>query len=60
MGQVAADVVDREVLFAKGDDTVAEGIGFGAAWGPLAGVRKKSRRGCWRNWWTRTRKLPGV
>src|SRR5208337_4585751 len=29
MGQVAADVVDREVLLAKGDDPIAEGIGFG-------------------------------
>ena len=29
MGQVAADVVDREVLFAKVDDPIGEGIGFG-------------------------------
>ena len=29
VGQVAADVVDGEVLLAKGDDAIAEGIGFG-------------------------------
>jgi hypothetical protein len=28
VGQVAADVVDGEVLLAKGDDVIAEGIGF--------------------------------
>ena len=32
---------------------------LGADWGPLAGVRKKSRGGPWRNWWTRTRSSPG-
>ena len=35
MGQVATDVVDGEVLFAQGDDTVAEGIGLGCGMGPL-------------------------
>ena len=35
MGQVAADVVDREVLLAKGNDPIAEGIGFGCAEGPF-------------------------
>ena len=35
VGQVAADVVDGEVLFAQGDDTVAEGIGFGCGMGSL-------------------------
>ena len=35
MGQVATDVVDGEVLFAQGDDTVAEGIGLGCGMRPL-------------------------
>ena len=35
MGQVAADVVDGEILFAQGDDTVAEGIGLGCGMGTL-------------------------
>lgn len=29
MGQVAADVVDREILLAQRDDPIAQGIGFG-------------------------------
>jgi hypothetical protein len=29
VGQGAADVVDREVLLAEGDDAVAEGVGLG-------------------------------
>ena len=35
MGQVAADVVDREVLLAQGDDPIAEGIGFGRGLWPF-------------------------
>ena len=35
MGQVATDVVYGEVLFAQGDDTVAEGIGLGCGMRPL-------------------------
>ena len=35
MGQVAADVVYGEVLFAEGDDTVAEGIGLECGMGSL-------------------------
>ena len=35
VGQVAAAVVDGEVLFAQGDDTVAEGIGLGCGMGSL-------------------------
>jgi len=35
VGQVATDVVDGEVLFAQGDDTVAEGIGLGCGMRPL-------------------------
>ena len=35
MGQVATDVVYGEVLFAQGDDTVAEGVGLGCGMGPL-------------------------
>jgi hypothetical protein len=35
VGQIAADVVDGEVLFAEGDDAVAEGIGLGCGLGPL-------------------------
>jgi len=29
VGQITADIVDREVLFAEDDDEIAEGIGFG-------------------------------
>ena len=35
VGQIAADVVDREVLFAQGDDAIAEGIGLGCGLGSL-------------------------
>ncbi len=35
MGQVAADVVDREVLLSQGGDPIAEGIGLGSSLGPL-------------------------
>ena len=35
MGQIAADVVDGEVLFTEGDDAVAEGIGLGWGLGSL-------------------------
>ena len=35
VGQIAADVVDGEVLLAQGDDAVAEGIGLGCGLGPL-------------------------
>jgi hypothetical protein len=35
VGQVATDVVYGEVLFAQGDDTVAEGIGLGCGMRPL-------------------------
>jgi hypothetical protein len=45
MGQVAADVIDGEVLLPQGDDDVSEGSDLGEDWGPLAGVRKKERRG---------------
>jgi hypothetical protein len=33
VSQIAAVIVDREVLFAEVDDEIAEGIGFG--WEPL-------------------------
>ena len=35
MGQIATDVVDGEILFAQGDDTVAEGVGLGCGMGPF-------------------------
>ena len=35
VGQVAADVVYGEVLFAQDDDTVAEGVGLGCGLGPF-------------------------
>jgi len=35
VGQIAADVVDGEVLFTEGDDAVAEGIGLGCGLGSL-------------------------
>ena len=34
--QVAADVVDREVLLAQRDDLIAEGIGFGSGSWPFS------------------------
>ena len=30
MGQIAADVVDREIHFAQGDDAVAYRVGLGS------------------------------
>ena len=35
VGQIAADVVDGEVLLSQGDDAVTEGIGFGCGMGSL-------------------------
>ena len=35
VGQIAADVVDGEVLLSQGDDAVTEGIGLGGGMGPL-------------------------
>jgi len=35
VGQVATDVVYGEVLFAQGDDTVAEGVGLGCGMRPF-------------------------
>ena len=35
VGQVAADIVDRQVLLAEGDDPIAEGIGFGRGLWPF-------------------------
>jgi hypothetical protein len=35
VGQITADIVDREVLFAEGDDKIAQGIGFGCGLGSL-------------------------
>jgi hypothetical protein len=34
--QIAADVVDREILFAQGDDAVAYGIGLGSGLRPFS------------------------
>ena len=45
VGQIAADIVDREVLFAEGDDQIAEGIGFRRGLGSLGRLRKKGRWG---------------
>ena len=36
VGQIAADVIDGEVLFAQGDDAVAEGVGLGCGLGSLS------------------------
>ncbi len=41
VGQVAADVVYGEVLFAQGDDTVAEGIGLGCGMRPLGRCKEE-------------------
>ena len=57
--QGPADVVDGEVLLAQGDDLLAAGIGAWALWAAVWPGRKKAPVGSWRNWWTRTRKLPG-
>jgi hypothetical protein len=36
VGQATADVINREVLLAQGDDTFPEGIGLGCGMGPLS------------------------
>jgi len=41
VGQITADIVDREVLFAEGDDKIAQGIGFGCGLGPLGRFEKE-------------------
>ena len=41
VGQVATDVVYGQVLFAQGDDTVAEGVGLGGGPGPFGRYQKE-------------------
>ena len=41
VGQITADIVDREVLFAEGDDEIAQGIGFGCGLGSLGRCEKE-------------------
>lgn len=45
VGQVAADVVDGEVLFPQGDDGFAEGIGLGCGLGPLGRGQEEGAAG---------------
>ncbi len=41
LGQVATDVVYGEVLFAQGDDAVAEGVGLGCGLRSLGGRQEE-------------------
>ena len=45
VGQVAADVVDGEVLLPQGDDGVAEGIGLGRGLRPLGRCQEEGPAG---------------
>ena len=45
VSQITADIVDREVLFAEGDDEVAEGIGFGCGLGSLGRCEEEGATG---------------
>ena len=45
VSQVAADVIDREVLFSQGDDEVSEGIGLGCGLGSLGGGQEEGAAG---------------
>ena len=54
-----ADVVDREVLLAQGDDLLPAGSGRPGSLAAGRPVAKNERLGSRRNWWTRPRKLPG-
>jgi hypothetical protein len=45
MSQVAADVIDGEVLFPQGDDDVSEGIGLGCGVGPLGRGQEEGAAG---------------
>jgi len=45
VGQIAADVVDRKVFFAQGDDAVAYGIGLGGGLGPFGRLEEESASG---------------
>ena len=45
VGQIAADVVDREVLFAQGDDAVAYGIGLGSGLGSFGRLEEEVASG---------------
>ena len=45
VGQIAADVVDREILFAQGDDAVAYGIGLGSGLGSFGRLEEEVASG---------------
>ena len=45
VGQIMADIVDREVLFADVITRLRRESDLGADWGPLAGVRKNRQWG---------------
>ena len=45
VGQIAADVVDREILFAQGDDAVAYGIGLGSGLGSFSRLEEEVASG---------------
>lgn len=54
-----ADVIDGEMLFAEGDDSLPRLLALGRGAWAFGGGRKKARSGSCRKRWTRTRKLPG-
>ena len=41
VGQIAADVVDREILLAQGDDAVAYGVGLGSELGSFGQLEEE-------------------
>ncbi len=45
MGQIAADVIDREILFAQGDDAVAYGVGLGSGLGSFSRLEEEVASG---------------
>ena len=45
VGQIAADVIDREILFAQGDDAVAYGVGLGSGLGSFSRLEEEVASG---------------
>ena len=60
VGQIAADVVDGEVLFTEGDDAVAEGIGLGCGLGSLGRSEEEVPWGTLAELVDEDAELPGV
>ena len=53
LARCTADVVNREILFAEGDDLRANRVGLGGSLRALGrGLEELARAGLWRNLWT--------